>query len=156
GRGRMEKGRHRLSVTAEAYGLTNSGIRRSLASRPPHSRDGSGPGGAADRAGARRVSSNGPIRSPRSLLLGLACCLVPWTNRPRPSGASLDDAIDISEGHDTGCCAAGRKKRPHPRLFSVGAVRANARSSQVLGTQSFAIRWIVHESQIPGGQGVAV
>jgi len=32
----MEKGRHRFSVTAEAYGLTNSGISRSLASRPPH------------------------------------------------------------------------------------------------------------------------
>ena len=32
----MEKGRYRFSVTAEAYGLTNSGISRSLASRPPY------------------------------------------------------------------------------------------------------------------------
>jgi hypothetical protein len=32
----MEKGRHRFSVTADANGLTNSGISRSLASRPPY------------------------------------------------------------------------------------------------------------------------
>lgn len=32
----MEKGRSRLSVTADAYGPTNSGIRRSLASRLPY------------------------------------------------------------------------------------------------------------------------
>jgi len=32
----MEKGRNRLPVTADAYGLTNPGTRRSLASRPPH------------------------------------------------------------------------------------------------------------------------
>src|SRR5262249_46741536 len=32
---RMEKGRNRLPVPADAYGPTNSGIRRSLASRPP-------------------------------------------------------------------------------------------------------------------------
>ena len=32
----MEKGRHRFSVTADAYGLTYSGISRSLASRPPY------------------------------------------------------------------------------------------------------------------------
>ena len=32
----MEKGRHRFSVTADAYGLTISGISRSLASRPPY------------------------------------------------------------------------------------------------------------------------
>jgi len=35
----MEKGRHRFSVTADAYGLTNSGISRSLASRPPYNPD---------------------------------------------------------------------------------------------------------------------
>lgn len=32
----MEKGRSRSTVTADAYGLTNPGIRRSLASRPPY------------------------------------------------------------------------------------------------------------------------
>jgi hypothetical protein len=32
----MEKGRHRFSVSADANGLTNSGISRSLASRPPY------------------------------------------------------------------------------------------------------------------------
>src|SRR4051794_22267302 len=32
----MEKGRSRSTVTADAYGPTNSGIRRSLASRPPY------------------------------------------------------------------------------------------------------------------------
>ena len=32
----METGRNRLSVTADAYGLTNPGTRRSLASRPPY------------------------------------------------------------------------------------------------------------------------
>ena len=32
----MEKGRSRLPVTADAYGLTNPGIRRSLASRLPY------------------------------------------------------------------------------------------------------------------------
>ena len=32
----MEKGRSRFSVTADAYGLTNPGISRSLASRPPY------------------------------------------------------------------------------------------------------------------------
>jgi hypothetical protein len=35
----MEKGRHRFSVTADAYGLTYSGISRSLASRPPYRTD---------------------------------------------------------------------------------------------------------------------
>ncbi len=38
----MEKGRSRLSVTADAYGLTNSGVRRSLASRPPYRTSGFG------------------------------------------------------------------------------------------------------------------
>src|SRR5262249_24714613 len=32
----MEKGRSRFSVTADAYGLTNPGISRSLASRLPY------------------------------------------------------------------------------------------------------------------------
>src|SRR5208282_3291568 len=36
GGGRMEKGRNRFTVTAEAYGLTNPGTSRSLASRPPY------------------------------------------------------------------------------------------------------------------------
>ena len=38
GGGRMEKGRSRLTVTAAANGHTNSGVRRSLASRPPYNR----------------------------------------------------------------------------------------------------------------------
>ena len=33
---RMEKGCSRLTVTAVANGLTNSGVRHSLASRPPY------------------------------------------------------------------------------------------------------------------------
>src|SRR4051812_172985 len=38
----MEKGRSRLPVTADAYGPTNSGVRRSLASRPPYRTPASG------------------------------------------------------------------------------------------------------------------
>ena len=35
----MEKRRSRFSVTADAYGLTNSGVSRSLASRPSYRTD---------------------------------------------------------------------------------------------------------------------
>ncbi len=49
----MEKGRSRLTVTAVANGPTNSGIRRSLASRPPYT-----------------ASSNAVLSSPEILIVG--------------------------------------------------------------------------------------
>ena len=61
----MEKGRHRFSVTADAYGLTISGISRSLASRPPYrSRP---PPIPNPYDGDARVTTMG-ARPPRSLL----------------------------------------------------------------------------------------
>src|SRR5258707_3968228 len=39
----METGRSRSTVTADAYGPTNPGVRRSLASRPPYRKPDTGP-----------------------------------------------------------------------------------------------------------------
>jgi hypothetical protein len=70
----MEKGCSRLTVTAVANGLTNSGIRHSLASRPPYKTCGRSnptvrsswdnvsspdPGGRASREGTRRLLAPG-------------------------------------------------------------------------------------------------
>jgi hypothetical protein len=54
----MEKGRNRLPVTAVAYGLTNPGISRSLASRPPYRVGENGRG----RGRAREVASRAVLR----------------------------------------------------------------------------------------------
>jgi len=59
----MEKGRNRFTVTAEAYGLTNPGTSRSLASRPPY-KDTNSAIACEDLAGiGERTTARKPERS---------------------------------------------------------------------------------------------
>jgi hypothetical protein len=92
----MEKGRSRFSVTADAYGPTNSGISRSLASRPPYrnrtERNPAWPGigstdSSADRlplSGSQRINIRWKaqsLRFPRPKAQGAASSF--WTSAHR-------------------------------------------------------------------------
>src|SRR3954453_22311249 len=86
----MEKGRYRFSVTAEAYGLTNSGISRSLASRPPY-----------------RTAREAP-KPPGRLLLSLPVSFERWVEE------ELDVPVHAGSTGRGGPCGVGHRRRLSP------------------------------------------
>jgi hypothetical protein len=107
----MEKGRSRLPVTADAYGPTNSGVRRSLASRLPYCKHGSGEGGW--KRSRRRLTvtavANGQVNELR--------------HKPRTSPAAHPTAVTVPCASSSHRCdvvdyfSRLEPQRPHPTAF---------------------------------------